>query len=361
MRDLHRSLYLRGSAAAVLTAGLALAQAGFAQPINDTVVQKHLTVGQSDTYAAKNVKSSTYHVFAAQIPGARERSAELNNKGIHKEGETIQTPGKSTVIKTPSHTPYFYPADLVYQGGGVMPSATQHALYVDYTGTVKQNWGNPEAFLYDLDNSSLIHVVDQYVGANTALRYPVGGNASINYPFYGNVIYEHDIWAIVHAAASVYGAGGGQLYHVFLPQGVDTCFDQSTSCYSPDNYSTFAFCGYHDAVEFSDIGLVLFTVLPYANVPGCAVAQPSPNGQLADSTNSILSHEAIEAITDPIPGTGWINATSLTEYGQEIADECEPLGDSNYDFLVPTFKINGHSYEVQLEYHNGYHACAAQP
>jgi hypothetical protein len=232
---------------------------------------------------------------------------------------------------------------------------------VDYSGSVAQNWGNPERFLYDLDNSHLIHVVDQYVGANTALRYPVGGNASIVYSLFGNTIYEHEIWAIVHAGAQAYGSGAGQLYHVFLPQGMDTCFDQSASCYSPDNPSTFTFCGYHDAVWFSDIGLVLFTVQPYANVPGCAAAAPNPNGQLADSVNSILSHETIEAITDPVPGTGWINMTSLTEYGNEIADECEPLGDANYDFLDPTFKINGQMYEVQLEYSNAYHACAAQP
>jgi hypothetical protein len=141
---------------------------------------------------------------------------------------------------------------------------------------------------------------------------------------------------------------------------MDTCFDFG-GCYSPDNPQTWAFCGYHSDVTFSDIGTVLFTVEPYQDVPGCAVQTPSPNGQMADSTNSVLSHETFEAITDPEPDSGFINRTSLDLDGYEIGDECQPLGNSSGDFLTPTFLINGKSYEVQLEYSNHYAACAVQP
>src|SRR5438477_602493 len=52
---------------------------------------------------------------------------------------------------------------------------------------------------------------------------------------------ENDILGIVHNVALTGGAGLGHVYHVFLPQGVDTCFDEGL-CYSPDNFATFGMC-----------------------------------------------------------------------------------------------------------------------
>ena len=120
---------------------------------------------------------------------------------------------------------------------------------------------------------------------------------------------------------------------MFLPKGVDTCFDLTNICYSPDNPPSFVFCAYHGSVTFSDIGHVLITVEPFQNVNGCSVATPSPNGALVDSTANVLSHELFESITDPDPpGTvtdivngkfGWIALNSLIEFGAEIGDICE--------------------------------------
>jgi hypothetical protein len=143
---------------------------------------------------------------------------------------------------------------------------------------------------------------------------------------------------------------------------MDTCFDtpQQSVCYSPDNSPTFFFCAYHSYYTFSDIGTVLFTVEPYQNVPGCQVATPSPNGQLADSTNAVLSHETFETITDPTLNAWW-NSGHAALGGSEIGDECQSIDNSSGGALDPTFLINGKSYKVQLEYSNTYHACAAQP
>jgi hypothetical protein len=295
------------------------------------------------------------------VEGASQRAAAMHAENAKRAAAIgIETGAVKATVASPA-SPYFYPADLKKSTGATLAKTTHHALYVDYAGTVAANWGNPEGFLKDLNLSTFVHLLDQYTGSTAANRYPVGGNASISYGFYGNVLYEHEIYAIVHAGAVKYGAGSGNLYHVFLPKGVDTCFDLSASCYSPDNNSTWAFCAYHDAVTFSDIGTVLFSVEPYQDVAGCAVQTPSPNGQLADSTNSVLSHETFEAITDPIPGTGYTNRVSLDLDGAEIGDECQPLGNAAGDFLTPTFKINAKNYEVQLEYSNTYHACVAQP
>src|SRR6184192_3572303 len=100
-----------------------------------------------------------------------------------------------------------------------------------------------------------------------------------------NVLGQNEILSIVHAAAVKLSvqSGYGNIVHVFLPRGIDTCFDLTTICYSPDNPPSFYFCAYHGSVVFSDIGHILFSVEPYQNVPGCQVATPTPNGDLVDS------------------------------------------------------------------------------
>ena len=331
-----------------------------AQTEEETPVRTQVSVGDADQKAASNVQLALFHVMPAHVEGAPQRAAILhleNAKRAASAGVDLTTSLTGNAIASP----YFYPADLKRGTGPTLPRTTHHALYVNLSGTVAANWGNPEQFLKDLNVSSFVHLLDQYAGTTAAGRYPVGGNAAVRYSYSGNVVYEHDVWAIVHAAAKKFGGGAGHLYHVFLRKGVDTCFDSSPSCYSPDNTANWAFCAYHGSASFADVGTVLFTVEPYQNVAGCAVATPSPNGQLADSTNSTLSHEVFEAITDPVGGSGFVNRISLDLGGYEIGDECQVLGNSAGDALVPTFLINGKKYEVQLEYSNTYHACASQP
>ncbi len=150
-------------------------------------------------------------------------------------------------------------------------------------------------------------MVDQYVASTANGRYSTGASVFASYSFFAgdNVISQNALLAIVHAAVVKLGAsthnGYGHIYHIFLPKGVDTCFDFANVCYSPDVPSSFVFCAYHGSVTFSDIGHVILSVEPYQNVPGCQGAPPDPNGILADSTNAILSHELIESITDPDP------------------------------------------------------------
>jgi len=212
-----------------------------------------------------------------------------------------------------------------------------------------------------LNHSVFVHLADQYIGSTGTLRYPVGDSVSINQSLQTNVLGQNDLLAIVHAAASKLSVENSysHIFHVFLPPGVDTCFDLTSICYSPDNPSSFFFCAYHGAVWFADIGHILFTIEPYQNVPGCQVASPTPNGQLVDSTASVLSHEFFETITDPDLDAWWSEA-SLIEWGEEIGDICEPIVNSNNEFLDPTFLINQKKYEVQLEYSNKFHACTHQ-
>jgi len=146
---------------------------------------------------------------------------------------------------------------------------------------------------------------------------------------------------------------------------IDVCFTAAeTQCYSPDNPSTFFYCGYHGSVDFQDIGHVLYSVEPYDNVLGCSVYPNSPNGQLVDSQDNVLSHESFETITDP-DGTAWINFSQVIMLGAEIGDECEFvtfLGPNQTPYFnPPAFKIDGHKYAVQSEYSNDVHGCGTAP
>jgi hypothetical protein len=253
--------------------------------------------------------------------------------------------------------PGFYPADLSHLGGPVVRSAQSHPVYVDCPETC---WGNPVNFLNHLFKSTFIHVADQYVGSTANGRYTVGTAGVVSYPIL-TTLSDNDILQIVHTAASALGTGYDHIYHIFLPKGVDLCFVGTTTCYSPDNPSTFAFCAYHGSVTFNDIGHVLFTAEPYQNVSGCSILQPSPNGALVDSTSSVLGHETFETITDPDPPTGWVAVTSNGVFGEEIGDLCPGVDLTAPFFEDPISSIFGKNYEVQPEYSNRYHACSFAP
>jgi hypothetical protein len=245
--------------------------------------------------------------------------------------------------------------------------AVSHAVYVlnkAVSCTTPSCWGNPEGFLQDLAESDFIHITDQYVGREDNNRYTVGTHALVSFTLPSVPLTDSDVLGIVHAVIARTGQSGyNHIYHVFLPPGTDECFDSTdTVCYSPDNPSTFFFCGYHGSADFHDIGHVLYSVEPYENVRGCHVAPGSPNGQLVDSTNNVLSHELFETITDP-DGTAWWNSTSLALNGNEIGDECAfviRLATGGY-YDPPAFTIGDKRYAVQSEYNNESHACTIQP
>jgi hypothetical protein len=240
----------------------------------------------------------------------------------------------------------------------VVPAAEHHLVYFDCPSGPAVCWGNPATFLTNLNDGAFIHLSDQYVGTTASYRYPVGSAISVNETLQTNVLGQNDLLAIIHSAAVNLSVQGEykDIIHLFLPKGVDTCFDLTSICYSPDYPPSFVFCAYHGSVVFSDIGHIMFTIEPYQNVPGCQVASPSPNGQLADSTASVLSHETFETITDP-DGSAWWSQVSLVEMGAEIGDICEPIGNAMNQFMNPVFVVNGKNYKIQLEYSNTYHAC----
>src|SRR5258705_1233668 len=113
------------------------------------------------------------------------------------------------------------------------------------------------------------------------------------------------------------------LYFVFLPPGTQVEQGGAKSCQT--------FCGYHDATN----GNVYYAVMPY---PGCAGCE----GGLAipDALTSTSSHELCEAITDPVPGSGWYDDAN-GEIGDICAWKTKTLG----------------KFVVQLEWSNAADSC----
>lgn len=324
-------------------------------------------VTQVDTDAAREAGPGRVHGLAANFPGAKEKLAAVHRERNARAPKPPVDPVANSISADTLTGPHFYPGALSSGGGPTLETTRFHAVYVNAPGSIASTWGNPEGFLRDLNDSSFIQITDQYTGASGEGRYPIGSHVRVRYGTPGTLLYESDIAAIVHAVAAEHGAGGGNVYHVFLPPGTDTCFDITPQnptpvCYSPDNLSTMAFCGYHDAVQFNDIGIALFTVEPWQGSI-CAIASPAPNGVLIDSTNNVLSHESFETITDPLPGLGFTNNTNGALTGSEIGDECVLFNFSNSPgaYIPPTFLINGKKYAVQPEYSNTYQACVTQP
>jgi hypothetical protein len=100
------------------------------------------------------------------------------------------------------------------------------------------------------------------------------------------------------------------LFFVYLPPNVTSQLPNgSISCILG------GYCGYHGAIN----GAIPYAVMPYLN---CGVCASGPN-QPFDSLTEVSSHELCEAITDPVPFTGW-NDDNRTPTG-EIGDLCNSL------------------------------------
>jgi hypothetical protein len=140
--------------------------------------------------------------------------------------------------------------------------------------------------------------------------------------------------------------GTGTEYFLFTPKNVGSCFSQ----YCAYSY----FCAYHSNIGSGNTA-ILYANMPYAAFvsPACGSGE-SPNGNDADSTINVTSHEHNETITDPF-GTAWYDSS-----GYEDGDKCAwnfgaPLGGgagAEYNQVIGS----GHYY-LQQEWSNHSSGC----
>jgi hypothetical protein len=117
-------------------------------------------------------------------------------------------------------------------------------------------------------------------------------------------------------------------------------------CYSPDNNSAFAFCGYHGSFTDPTAHHFYYSLEPYTFVSGCFISPMSAT----DSQVSVLLHETAEWITDPDPNGQW---NSFDPNLGEIGDMCA--------WNIFAIHPNGATYNTQLLYSNMHWACKAGP
>jgi hypothetical protein len=311
----------------------------------------HVTPNALDFDAARNAK-----IYRHAMPAQNQNGSLL--RAIEPKTGRPRTNASAPATALGHNR---FPGDLSYNGGAVVKSIESHGVFINSSKScpVPQCWGAPLAFLTDLGKSNFIHVTDQYVGDTASDRYTVGPTFFTSFAKPKTPLTDASMAAIAHAVASKGGFSGyGHIVHLFLPPNQDVCFDSTFSvCYSPDNSPTFFFCAYHSSADFTDIGHVLYSVEPYQNVPGCQVKPGTPNGALMDSTNNVLSHELIEAITDP-DGSAWFNTANLDNLFAEIGDECSFVSVAAGAFDPSVVQLNGHLYAIQPEYSNQGHVCA---
>ena len=225
-------------------------------------------------------------------------------------------------------SPAAAPTQLTYRGG---PLLTAVEVFTVFWGVA---WRSNEtlvsdvnAFFSDILASELIDQLGEYsvpayaighgsfVGTLTVTS-PVPTTATSDAAIQGFLQDQIASGAIPQAAANV-------LYFVYLPPGVAVSQGGGRSCQ--------AFCGYH-----SDVGeRIFYAVMPYPGCSGCI-----GNMETVDALTSTSSHELCEAITDPVPGSGWYD-----DVHGEIGDIC----------AWRTKTVAGHV--VQLEWSNAAGAC----
>jgi hypothetical protein len=252
--------------------------------------------------------------------------------------------------------------DLTFHGGPVMTTNKTYAIYwvpsgfsmpSGYQSTINQFFGD---VAHDNGMSSNVYAVDtQYSSIQYNSTFGASAVDTNAFPTSGCPVYsgvtrcltdaqlQTEILNVISAQGWV--KNGTNMFFMFTPQGVGSCFGATlnSGCAYTD------YCAYHGT---TNSGGAIYANQPYAHVNGCSTGQ-SPNGNAADDTINVTSHEHNEAITDP-QLNAWYDAA-----GYEIGDKCAwDFGSSSGSpGALYNQTINGHHYYLQREYSNATHAC----
>jgi PKD repeat protein len=318
--------------------------------------------------------------------------------------------------------PPFGGSPLESKGGPVMHSATTHVIYWDpptsqFTPTTR---GIVDSFFTNVaDDSGLptnvFPIAGQYTDSTghaaysstfegaliDTHEYPTTGNCTVpnegdNGP-YAKCLFDEQLREELSTVIGEHGLPKGptQLYFVLLPHNVATCVERVIK--GKQVCSNNFFCAYHSYISPGTPNEIIYADIPFSFLDatfakGCQADAnleiQLPNGdkgtsdtetRFADVALKYLSHEYIEAVTDPLVNfnTAWVD-----EEGAEIGDKCNITpegpteeGQSEFDkhAFTPTLggnaaegtlfnqTINTGNYYLQSEWDNGGRACLMKP
>jgi PKD repeat protein len=191
-------------------------------------------------------------------------------------------------------------------------------------------------------------------------RLPPGDTTDPPYTF---CLTDAQVQSELSAVIASHGwpTDGSAIYFVFLPSGIDECFGPGGENANSNPCADADFCAYHSSFGTTTPTPPLYGLIPFGDVVGCQSGN-HPNGDPADDTISLVSHEHIETITDPL-GNGWFD-----NMGLEIADRCaspdvfgpvlggsagaQPPGSPYVPGTAWDQLINTHHYWLQDEFSN---------
>lgn len=283
-----------------------------------------------------------------KAPKKKRASAARQPRSVHKRKPKTSTRGAAVhrVIDAIRIVPIAAPRELfphvaavpaaplpslTYRGGPLLAAVQVFSLYVGNawsTAQLKTLAGQMDGYFRFILGSELIDQLSEYDVPNFAIDHGT---------FVGSTVLSStavptsvtDAWLqdtlqqAIAAGGPVPKPGPNVLYFLYLPPGITLVQGGARSCQ--------AFCGYHDSI----VGKIFYAAMPYPNCTGC-LGSLSP----LDALTSTSSHELCEAITDPVPGTGWYD-----DANGEIGDIC----------AWQTRKIG--AYTVQLEWSNAQQRC----
>jgi hypothetical protein len=254
----------------------------------------------------------------------KKRRRISRTKNLNKRDAVRVVPLHHPAIAAPAK------ATLTYRGGPLLLSVQVFTIFWGRLWTAStasgQLMNQINQFFTDIVASPLIDQLGEYSVAGQ----PIGHGSFIGTKVIaGNAPKTSVTDSAIHKqlkrwinSKTIPKNNSNRFYFIFLDPGVVSVMGGSRSCQS--------YCGYHN-----NVASIYYAVMPY---PGCAGCLGSL--QVFDALTGTSSHELCEAITDPIPGTGWYDDTN-----GEIGDICA------WHFK----QLSG--YTVQLEWSNQQRKC----
>ncbi|MGH2506360.1 MAG: hypothetical protein ACRDHZ_02940 [Ktedonobacteraceae bacterium] len=293
------------------------------------------TIGPTMAYASNNTNTSIKNSPAGNtsIAVGRDHDDPLPMQHAHL---TLHTVGSKQ--------------NLGYGGGAVMVGTTHtYAIFWEPKGNVDAHYNSLiNRYFGDIGSSPLYQIARQYKQANGGFPSNAVPAASwVDHRAYLHIpVLDSDIQNEVTHAQQINGwhSSMHNIFFVFTERNVNVCTDNTFS-----QCASNGFCAYH-----SNFGSdTLYAALPYIASFQCD-SYANPNHDDADKTITGISHEQMEAATDPM-GDAWLDAQ-----GNEVADKCAAYF-GRTDAQGADVIWNNHSYMVQKEWDNQTSSCRLTP